>query len=119
MEVINGEVVGIGKFNGSTLRLNSPVSKNAFIGCDCIGTVIFDEGVTSMGEHAFACCENLRKVIFLSAQYPKIDADIFAYTWNKDEFIVYVPKGSIEKYKSIADSYWKQFVVDVGKIKEL
>lgn len=124
LEIIGGEITGIGTCTDSELVINMPIAEGAFIGCHTITKVTFGEGVTSIGYQAFGNsgigCDKLTEVVFLSAVPPEIGSDVFGSTWNHSAgFIVYVPQGSLAAYEAIDDMFWQQYLVDEGKIKEM
>ena len=124
LEIENGMIVGIGTCTDNELILNMPIAEGAFIGCDTITKVIFGEGVTSIGYRAFGNsgigCDKLTEVVFLSAVPPEIGSDVFGSTWNHAAgFTVYVPQGSLKAYEAVEDTFWQQYLVDAGKIKEM
>lgn len=118
LQIVDGDIVGIGSCTDSVLILNMPVADGAFRNCSTITKVIFGPGVTSIGNQAFAGCDNLKTVIFISDSAPQIDSDIFANTWDACDFMVYVPEGSLEAYESVSDTYWQSSIVSAGKIAE-
>ena len=103
----------------------------AFFDCHRLRTISFSDGLTSIGASAFAYCENLQSVeipasvIFIgdkafgycdSMQYARflspvpptgMEDDIFAGTWDRSEFIIYVPSAGVAAYKEIGLPFWQ------------
>ena len=69
-------------------------------------SVTIPKSVTSIGEYAFADCENLRDVICLAEQVPSTSDDAFEDT-PISEATLHVPAASIEAYNTTAP--WSQF----------
>ena len=120
----NGYIVGIGTCTDTELILNMAIAEGAFIGCDTITKVTFGLGVTCIGYQAFGNsgtgCNSLTEVVFLSPVPPEIGSDVFGSTWNHAAgFTVYVPQGSVDAYEAVEDTYWQQYLVAAGKIKEM
>ena len=94
------------------------IGVQAFFDCSSLITIEIPEGVTEIGEQAFDHCFNIKKVVFLSSVPPAIGSHLFPYKWGDTEFTVYVPRGSLEAYRSVNDDYW-QSLVKLDKIKEM
>ena len=99
----------------STLKT---IGSFAFFCCSFLTSIEIPEGVTEIGEQAFDHCFNIKKVVFLSSVPPAIGSHLFPYKWGDTEFTVYVPRGSLEAYRSVNDDYW-QSLVKLDKIKEM
>lgn len=69
--------------------------ENAFNGLLSLRSIILSENITKIGKKAFGQCRDLRTVIVKSSIPPLIDNELF----DDSEIILYVPKGSIYKYK--------------------
>ena len=124
LSIKNGMIVGIGSCTDTELVLDMPVAEGAFIGCHTITKVTFGPGVTSIGDQAFGNsgtgCDKLTEVVFLSPVPPEIGRDVFGSTWNHVAgFTVYVPTGSLAAYEAVDDTYWQEYLVYEGKIKEM
>ena len=74
-------------------------------------SVTIPSSVTSIGYQAFAWTENMKKVYFESEVPPTIGGDVFAGTWDYDDFKIYVPLGSAEAYKAVTTELWKEYAV--------
>ena len=81
------------------------IGDNAFYGCGLISVTI-GSGMTSIGRYAF-CCDNLATVESLIQEPFSIRSDVFSHN-TKNNAILIVPKGTIDKYK--AKDGWKDFV---------
>ena len=99
----------------STLKT---IGSFAFFCCSFLTSIEIPEEVTEIGEQAFDHCFNIKKVVFLSSVPPAIGSHLFPYKWGDTEFTVYVPRGSLEAYRSVNDDYW-QSLVKLDKIKEM
>ena len=117
--ISGGLIVGIGTCTDEVLVLDMPVADRAFAGCNTITKVVFGTGVTSIGASAFSGCNNLKTVVFLSPLPPVIGSDLFSGTWDALDFTVYVPQGSLSAYRAVNDNYWRNSLVNTGKIKEM
>lgn len=83
------------------------IGNSAFSGCSGLTSVTIGNSVTSIGERAFGDCTGLTSVISKMENPCSITSDCF----HNDVFynaILYVPKGTTDKYKST--DYWSKFV---------
>lgn len=71
------------------------IGGRAFYGYSNPESIIIPDSVESIGNLAFAYCNNLREIIFLSKTPPKIDDNIFEGCTN---FILRVPSGAESDY---------------------
>ena len=54
---------------------------------------------------------DLKTVKFISVTHPKIGEDVFAGTWDPEDFAILVPNAGLSPYKAISDVYWKNSAV--------
>ena len=107
------------------------IGARAFLGCHRLRTISFSDGLESIGRRAFESCSSLEhidipaSVIDLSSssfglcdsmQYARflspvppagMEDDIFAGTWDRSEFIIYVPSAGVAAYKEINLTFWQ------------
>lgn len=55
--------------------------------------------------------EGLKTVKFISVTPPEIGEDVFAGTWDPEDFVILVPNTGLSQYKAISDVYWKNSAV--------
>ena len=63
--------------------------------------------VTRIDEQAFAWMDSLKTVKFNSITPPTIGSDVFAGTWDPEDFVILVPNEAIAAYKAITAEYWQ------------
>lgn len=78
----------------------------AFFACFNLKTITLPKSVTKLGEGAFYYCLGLDTITCHATTPPTCGASCF-YAVDTENAIVYVPNGSLEKYKN-ADG-WKEF----------
>lgn len=82
------------------------IGNYAFCGSTCIETLSLGKKVKSIGEYAFRRCSNLMSVYCYALEIPSVGFLAFQNS-NLDYAVLYVPKGSKEKYKGTYG--WSQF----------
>ena len=82
------------------------IGNDAFASCKGLTSVNIPNSVTSIGEWAFAWCEGLTKIESLAENPPVCDKYPFSGV-DKDKCVLSVPKNSVEAYKSAEG--WKDF----------
>ena len=79
------------------------IGEYAFNGCTGLTSVTIPEGVTTIGEGAFKGCTGLTSVTILAPSLTKY-GDL-AFTNNATGRKIYVPSGSVDKYKAGWNGY--------------
>ena len=83
------------------------ISKNVFINCSKIESIIIKSDLTSIGDYAFYNCDGLTTITIESNTMPTISA----YVFNGDSSVViYVPADMLETYK--ADAQWSKLTIE-------
>ena len=90
------------------------IEETAFYGCEQLTTLTLGKAVANMMSRAFQGCKRLKEIYSLNPAPPTLNSDI-PYDYSFDDFsaTVYVPKGSLQAYKSAP--LWKLFT----QIKEM
>lgn len=95
------------------------IGVSAFYGCSGLTTITIPESVTSIGETGdylgsgvFSGCDGLTSILSLNSM-PPTSKEGRLISFNNETCVVWVPKGSMNKYKEAAG--WKDF----KEIKEL
>ena len=83
------------------------IGHSAFRGCSGITSLTIPDSVTSIGEYAFKSCNALTEIKSFAQVPPTCDNCAFDNI-NKEECILYVPKGRIYAYKQAVG--WNDFV---------
>ena len=83
------------------------IGHEAFRGCSGITSLTIPDSVTSIGEYAFSDCNALTEIKSI-AQVPPTCGNCAFDNINKEECILYVPKGQIYAYEQAKE--WKDFV---------
>ena len=85
------------------------VGNFAFCGCSSLTSLTIGNSVTSIGERAFNGCDSIQTVISLIENPLEISGNSSSMFTQKtyDNATLYVPKGTIEKYKTAEG--WKEF----------
>ena len=77
----------------------------AFYGCSYLEDLVLPSSLQTIGDNGFSLCSKLGRIIVNAAVPPVVEAKTF---YEVDRSIpVYVPKGSLEAYKT--DAYWSEF----------
>ena len=79
------------------------IGKQAFYNCSSLDDVTMPDSVTSIQDEAFRYCAALRSITFLSDTPATLGANVFA--GMPKDYILYVPKASVETYKKA----WPQY----------
>ena len=87
----------------------SIISKGAFAHCERISSLYLPEEIKSIGQQAFYNCNRLTDIISHIQEPFAISEDVFLCQWGYyfSEATLYVPSGTVEKYK--ATDGWKHF----------
>ncbi len=83
------------------------IGKDAFEVCRNMTSVTIGNSVTSIGEYAFDECFCLNSIVSLSINPPYLQNSSVFYSVNKNNCIVWVPKGCLSAYKGANE--WKDF----------
>ena len=108
--------IGASAFEGcsglTSLTISSSVTSIgnlAFYGCSGLTSLTIPSGVTSIGNFAFLGCSGLTSIYVYPENLPELGTDIFNGCDAKN-CTVYVPKGTIDAYKSSEFSYFEKIV---------
>ena len=86
------------------------IAGRAFSGCSGLTSVAIPNSVISIGQQAFANCDELTDVYCLANQVPSTNLEAFKDS-NPQAMTLHVPAASIEAYRSTEPwSYFKAFV---------
>ena len=108
--------IGVCAFEGcsglTSLTIPSGVTSignYAFAGCSGLTSLTIPSGVTSIGKWAFRGCSGLTSIYVYPENLPELGTDIFNGC-DAMNCTVYVPKGTIDAYKSSEFGYFENIV---------
>ena len=84
------------------------IGEGAFSGCESLASVTIGESVTTIGDGAFACCNAITSVICLAKECPVYESNEYDMFSVYKTATLYVPKQSIDAYKTTDP--WSEFV---------
>ena len=87
------------------------IGDSAFYEAHGLTSVTLPSSIKSIGYQGFGWTESMKEIYFASEVPPSIGGDVFAGTWDHDDFKIYVPLGSANAYKSITADYWQESAV--------
>ena len=79
------------------------IGNSAFESCSSLANVTIPRSVTSIGNYAFYLCRNLVRAYCKPTTPPQADYATFGF--NHDNLKIYVPRASVNAYKSATG--WK------------
>ena len=79
------------------------IGNYAFSGCTSLKEIVIPKNVVTIGTGIFGDCESAMSIYFMPSEPPTI-----AYLGDvaSDIKVIYVPSGSLEKYKSVFGTYY-------------
>ena len=85
------------------------IGQSAFYDCSNLKFITIPESVTAIKDLAFAGCTGLSEIAVMSANpIPVTESSLVFYDVDLNSCVLYVPKGSAEKYRNA--EVWKDFV---------
>ena len=88
------------------------IEKYAFSSCKDLSTISFPKGLSIFGQSAFSGCMNLTSITSYNENPTIIGNDVFP---TKDNVILYVPKGTKNKYKKTDGWAGFKAILDIGQ----
>lgn len=86
------------------------IGLEAFRGCDALTKITLGEGVKDIHERAFMGCMALKSVTVKANTPPEL-FDTYAFGYNADGRIFYVPSSAVEDYKNA--TYWSEYAESI------
>lgn len=83
------------------------IGENCFSGCEKLEAVVISDRLNEIKDHAFANCYSLGYIHSNGSVPPRIDNSSSFSGVRKDNFIVEVPEGAVDVYRSTP--YWNEF----------
>ena len=96
----------------TSLTLPSGVTKigwDAFEGCSGLTSLVIPSSVTSIEGEAFKGCSRLTSIYVYTKKIPELRYNVFTGC-NAQNCTVYVPKGTVDAYKSSVFGYFEKIV---------
>ena len=110
LEEIHFEKTGLQSIDLSKNTKLTTIAGKAFYECTSLTSVTIGNGVTSIGGEAFESCHSLAYVFCMPTTPPTLDGSMHFYD-TAYNLKIYVPIGSIDKYKTAWRSYSSSIVV--------
>ena len=110
--------IGGGAFEGCSSLSNviipdgvTSIGAWAFRGCSSLKSITIPNSVTSIGDDAFSDCESLKEIYCQPTTPPECNEVLEAFEFNAKGRKIYVPRQSVEAYKSAEG--WKEYADDI------
>lgn len=111
-EIDEGAFCECNALESVTLPVNlHRVESRLFLACENLASVTIPESVTEIRGDSFAWCGNLTSVYCKAVNPPSMESSSSAFDGNAEGRKIYVPKGSVEKYK--AAEGWNEYASDI------
>ena len=102
-EIGNAAFVGCDSISSIELKSNiKKIGENAFKSCSALRKLVIGESITSIGYYAFEDCSSLEEVIIYA---PTPTSSPYRVFNNTNNCPIFVPKGSVQAYKSVWIDY--------------